>query len=345
MRWFNSAKQYFTDLNCTPADSLFTFLQALDFNNLDFSFAQQAYQMTDSQAGAMSVWLSATNCAAIRCAQIPVAKGGRNTALVVDSSGGQHILYVDRWNHVAYAECLSNCNVLANWTATEILAGELAPVPTPASALQAAPWSHGPRQLSMSARTSNPIPLWVSNQGNLFVSYYESGSSRELKFANCAPIAGNDYCANSGAWTDSVLDSGSGDSVGRDSSLLADPVSGRLHVTYYDADDDSLIYSTCLPQAPDFCTVAPWTHTEVDVGFSNVGQYTSLAYDGTALHVSYYDSDNELVKYSTCIVANNCSIANNWIPSAGWVFLNSYDATTSEIPLQFTVPFEFSKNP
>ena len=96
------------------------------------------------------------------------------------------------------------------------------------------------------------------------------------------------------------------ESVGFYGSLAVDG-SGRLHLSYWDFTNRDLKYATCAAA----CAIAAnWQTVTVDAA-GDVGEYTSLAVDGTGhAHVSYYDNSNDDLKYATC--AADCAAAASW---------------------------------
>ena len=210
---------------------------------------------------------------------------GSYTALAVEGTGRVHITYQDITNRdLKYATCSAACATAANWQAVTVDA-------------------------------TGDVGLFTSLKadasGRVHVSYYDA-SNADLKYATCAAA-----CATATNWQAVTVDAPG--AVGTDASLAVD-ASGRLHVSYYDATNGDLKYATC---AGACATATNWQAATADAS-GLVGQYTSLAVDGSArVHVSYFDDTNDDLKYATCAAA--CGTAANWrsvsvdaTGSAGW---------------------------
>lgn len=141
--------------------------------------------------------------------------------------------------------------------------------------------------------------LAVEGSGRLHVSYFDF-ANEDLRYATCAAL-----CTAPASWELLTVDAAG--SVGQHTSLAVDG-GGRLHVTYYDGTPNfDLKYATC---AAACAAPGNWQTATVDAaGF--VGEYTSLVVDGRGrLHVSFYDSTNEDLRYATC--AARCSTTASW---------------------------------
>jgi hypothetical protein len=194
------------------------------------------------------------------------------TSLAVDAGGRLHGSYYDDTNRdLKYAACPARCDLAHNWRAATVDAAG-----------------------SVGLYTS----LAVDASGRLHVSY-EDRTNSNLKYATCAAD-----CALTANWQAVTVDAAG--SVGWYTSLAVG-AAGRLHVSYWDTNNDDLKYATC---AADCDAAAGWQAVTVDAAGS-VGWYTSLAVDaGGRLHVSYLDNTNGTLKYATC--AANCETAANW---------------------------------
>ncbi|MCX6128748.1 MAG: collagen-like protein [Proteobacteria bacterium] len=98
-----------------------------------------------------------------------------------------------------------------------------------------------------------------------------------------------------------------------DSSLqLPYPAQGKLafyHANFGYVKLSSLVSPVSKSYGPSPASCTALYGVNIDSP-GNVGQYTSIAQDNGALHVSSYDVTNQDLKYSTC--AGNCNIAANW---------------------------------
>lgn len=103
------------------------------------------------------------------------------------------------------------------------------------------------------------------------------------------------------AWQGSTVDSAG--QVGLWSSIALDG-SGRLHLSYYDGSNATLMYATCAAS----CTTANWDTVTADAN-SVGGRWTSLEVDSSGgVHVSYAAFFG--LTYATC--TTNCTTATNW---------------------------------
>jgi hypothetical protein len=161
--------------------------------------------------------------------------------------------------------------------------------------------------------------LAVDAGGRLHGSYYDD-TNRDLKYAACPA-----RCDLAHNWRAATVDAAG--SVGLYTSLAVD-ASGRLHVSYEDRTNSNLKYATC---AADCALTANWQAVTVDAAGS-VGWYTSLAVGAAGrLHVSYWDTTNDDLKYATC--AADCDAAAGWqavtvdaAGSVGWYTSLAVDA-------------------
>ncbi len=123
----------------------------------------------------------------------------------------------------------------------------------------------------------------IDSNGSKHISYRDV-SNQYLKYAT----------DKSGSWVNTTVDNSA--NVGLYSSIALDS-NDAVHISYYDATSDNLKYATCASS----CSSAPsWTITSVDAPPQNVGLFTSIAVDSNnAIHISYYDSSNDDLKYAT----------------------------------------------
>ncbi|MBI3811422.1 MAG: hypothetical protein HY283_04360 [Nitrospirae bacterium] len=137
-----------------------------------------------------------------------------------------------------------------------------------------------------------------------------------------------------------VVDAPAGGNVGQYTSIAVSST-GVVHISYYDQTNAALKYATCSAT----CTnPANWTAITVDKPANNVGQYTSIAVSSTGvLHISYWDSNAQDLKYATC--SATCTNPANWtkiavdttgnvgqytgiaVSSTGVVHISYYDQT------------------
>lgn len=124
--------------------------------------------------------------------------------------------------------------------------------------------------------------------GNPRIAYYNV-TDMDLKYASC-----DTACTTASNWTVITLDSTG--NVGQYPSLKIDS-SGNPRISYYDATNGSLKYTSCTTA----CTsAANWTTITVDT-VGDTGQYTSLALTSAGgVRISYYDATLNVLKYAAC---------------------------------------------
>lgn len=92
-----------------------------------------------------------------------------------------------------------------------------------------------------------------------------------------------------GTWATEVIHEGTGGDAGYANSVAIQPVTGRIHVAYYDAMNQDLRYARKDPGGG-------WVLRLVD-STGDVGRYASLAVDGSGVvHIAYRDETNRSLK-------------------------------------------------
>jgi hypothetical protein len=136
----------------------------------------------------------------------------------------------------------------------------------------------------------------IDSNGYKHISYYEQ-SNHDLKYAT----------DKTGSWVNISVDTTG--IVGYYTSIAIDS-NDAVHISYYDTTNSDIKYATCSSG----CTTASnWDDVSVDTTGSGAahGDYTSIAIDSNdAVHISYYDGNNDDLKYATCSSA--CTTASNW---------------------------------
>ncbi len=128
------------------------------------------------------------------------------------------------------------------------------------------------------------------------VAYYNE-TPKDLKYAEC-----DDDCTNDLNWTSITVES-SGD-VGQYTSLALDD--GKPRISYYDLSNKNLKYAFC---DSDCTNVVNWTTITIDSS-GDVGQFTSIALDGSNPRITYYDESNKNLKYAFC--DSGCTVPGGW---------------------------------
>lgn len=231
-------------------------------------------------------------------------------SLLVEDNGRLHASYYDLTDaQVAYATCGAACTTPGNWTSTLI---------------------------DDSGGSAYNSSLARDGAGRLHLVYYHV-FDLDLRYATCAA-----QCATSANWT-AITPLATDDFLGPYGSLAVDGA-GRLHVSYSNGTGGSLGYATCTGSCTD---VLNWEEVTVDAT-DLVGIYNSLEVGGDGrVHVAYYDSTNDDLKYATCAV--DCAQSANWQSAAvdqggdvgvasslaldadGSVLATYYDATNDDL--------------
>ena len=202
-----------------------------------------------------------------------------NAVLTAD---GIHATYDNAGQSIRYLHCAGACDVIASWTATNLLVGR----------------GHvGGRQ------DGHSTPLAADRAGHLHLVFYDSQDS-SLSYAYCA--AG---CDNPTGWQEVPIDSTYASSS--NTRLIAVAPDGGLHVLYGAAS--GLTHASCTGR----CTIAGSWRSEIVPADTSLAPYRaqvaplSLAFgpDGR-LHLAYLYMGLWRTMYATC--AAPCS------PPAAW---------------------------
>ncbi len=172
----------------------------------------------------------------------------------------------------------------------------------------------------------------IDGTDNVHISYYDVDNDA-LKYAT----------GTAGSFSYVTVDTSG---IMGEYTAIAAETSGSVHISYYeyvDPGNDRLMYATC--DSADDCVTdnSNWSTEPIDASADNVGQYTSLALNGSDVHISYYDSidaSNGHLKYATGTagsfddvdvdttgdVGQNSSIA---VESDGTAHIAYFDASVS----------------
>ncbi|MEC7112651.1 MAG: putative Ig domain-containing protein, partial [Candidatus Thermoplasmatota archaeon] len=197
---------------------------------------------------------------------------GAYTSIAIDSNDAVHISYHDsRSGDLKYATCSSGCTTASNW---DIVSVDTTGV--------------------VGAYTS----IAIDSNDALHISYYDD-TYDDLKYATCSS-----GCTTASNWDKVSVDTTG--YVGRYTSIAIDS-NDAVHISYMHVTNYDLKYATCSSG----CTTASnWDKVSIDTT-GIVGYYTSIAIDSNdAVHISYYESNNDDLKYATC--SSGCTTASNW---------------------------------
>ena len=194
---------------------------------------------------------------------------GQYSSIASDSSNNIHISYYDSaglfTGNLKYASCMStnDCTDPSNWNTVPIDSTE-----------DAGQYSS----------------ITCDSGDNIHISYYDVDNGN-LKYAFC--LSSSD-CTQTSNWNTVTIDSAV--DVGDYSSIAADS-QNDLHISYHDFNNDNLKYASCNSTAD--CTLSSsWEIIIVDAT-TGVGEFSSVAADeNDNIHISYYDSYNEDLKYA-----------------------------------------------
>lgn len=152
----------------------------------------------------------------------------------------------------------------------------------------------------------------IESGGTARVAYYEE-TGQGLQFGECT----GGTCDSNTSWTLSRVDD-TGPDVGQWASLAEDPGSGRIGISYYDADpaDRKLKYAEC---AEDCTDPLSWEILVVDAGtieaLDDTGRYSSLIMNADVRAVAYFDVTYENLRFSWCerdYGIDDCQRPDDW---------------------------------
>ena len=203
--------------------------------------------------------------------------GGASFTTITTAAGGMiHLLYY-AGGDLRAASCSLSCGATASWTLTTV---------------------------DSDGNAGSFGFVTADAGGGVHVTYYENDAG-DLRYATCpAPCTAP-------AWTTGSVDTAG--QVGVGSSLLVD-AGGRLHATWLDISDNTVVYGTC----PSDCTVMQnWAISPIESvaqGSTDYGfYYTSLALGAAGgLEASYIIADQRLVRGASCPA--DCASAGAWAP-------------------------------
>ncbi len=200
---------------------------------------------------------------------------GWYTSLALDTAGNPRISYFDNGTHfLKYAFCNTACTVAVSWTNLTI------------------------------DNSANPVGQYTSlaldSSNNPQISYYDA-KNKHLKYIACSA-----NCNLLASWTAVVVDSTTSTDVGRYTSLQIN-ANGNRAISYYDFQNKNLAYALCTTNCT---TAANWSHIIVDSSSSDIGQYSSLQFDGVMPRIAYYNLQNKVLRYASC--STSCLTASNW---------------------------------
>ena len=197
---------------------------------------------------------------------------GIYTSIAIDSNDALHISYYDDTNDdLKYATCSSGCTTASNWDKVSV---------------------------DSTGDVGYYTSIAIDSNDALHISYNDD-TSDDLRYATCSS-----GCTTASNWDIGTVDTTG--NVGRFTSIAIDS-NDAVHISYMDLTNYDLKYATCSSG----CTTASnWDKVSIDTT-GIVGYYTSIAIDSNdALHISYYESTNDDLKYATC--SSGCTTASNW---------------------------------
>jgi hypothetical protein len=200
---------------------------------------------------------------------------GRYTSLAIGPDG-RHITYFDATNEdLKYAMCASNCAFAGAWTKGAV--DKVGDVGVYSS-------------------------LKIGPNGRRHVTYLDLTNS-SLRYATCPPSS---TCRAATDWVKTTIDQD-----GISAGALALNEDGGRELAYRAAGSgqgNELRYAVCNAGCGQ---AANWFKVILDqVGLGSGGSISSLAISAGMRHITYYDADDEELRYATC--ASNCTNAAMW---------------------------------
>ncbi|MBI3995454.1 MAG: hypothetical protein HY349_05710, partial [Nitrospirae bacterium] len=280
------------------------FISYYDATNLDLRYATCGSDCLNT-----ANWTSV--CVDGRVSPTCIATGataintGQYTSLAQDSTGRLHLVYQNASaTGVRYTTCLpaagnSFCAAVNSWT-------------TPVNLPGAASASTYMR-LAISASSTAGSP------GVLHVAYQGAGTN--LRYYSCDITSTGTNCTAAANWGAGFVNIPAVSPNANWISLKAGPSStggalARLHLVFYNTGTTRFTYTTCDLTTNTTCaTAANWTAIVAVDGAVAANGSTGLGIDGSGrLHVSYYNSTAQDLKYATCSPAGGttCTVAANW---------------------------------
>ncbi len=236
-------------------------------------------------------------------------------------SGSRIVHYNSGSKQLRFSECNETPCVSATWTNTDVDVdpgsdiGEYASLALDGVKNKVAYYNESSKDLkyaecdsdctnnanwsSVTIDSSGDVGTFTSlalDSGKPRISYYYKGS-KDLRYASCDAT-----CTSVGNWTIVTVVS-SGD-VGKYTSIALD--GSKPRISYYNKSDKDLMYAFCDVT----CTSAGNWATVTVQSSGDVGEYTSLQLDGGKPRISYFDDDNEGLRYASC--DSGCGSAGNW---------------------------------
>ena len=207
---------------------------------------------------------------------------GRYTSLAIGPDGRRHITYFDATNEdLKYAVCASNCTFAGAWTKGAV--DKIGDVGIYSS-------------------------LKIGPDGRRYVTYGDL-TNTSLKFATCPPSSS---CTAAADWVKTTIDP---DGTGGRGALALNEDGGK-EVAYrarrQRARGMELRYAVCNGGCGQ---AANWFKVILDqTGLGSGSSVMSFAISGGMRHITYYDADDEELRYATC--ASNCTNAAMWQKSS-----------------------------